>query len=143
MKRGIHKLLAMALVLVALCSIISPALAAAPPELASPDASYYISNVYAEATGTNGTVYVYFSIMATGKMSSLGATSIILYNSGGQVASKYYLTTTGMMGSNQTFYSNTIPFYGLSSGSYFAEVYFKASNSSGYDTTSYTTGWSY
>lgn len=143
MKKEIHKLLAMALVLVTLCSIISPVLAAEPPEPDSPDASYYINDVYAEATGTNGTVNVYFSITATGKMSSLGATNIILYNSSGYVASKQYATTPGMMGYSRTFYSNTISFTGLSAGSYYAEVYYRASNSSGYDTTSFTTDWSY
>ncbi len=143
MRKRFHSLIGLVLIIATLCSVISPVLAANPPDPDPPSASYYISNVYAEATGTNGTVNVYFSITATGKMSYLGATGIILYNSSGQVASKYYTSTPGMMSSNRTFYSNTIPFYGLSSGSYYAEVYYYAGNSYGYDQTSYTTDYSY
>ena len=143
MRKGLYKLIGMILIIATLCSIISPVLAAAPQDPDSPAASYYIDNVYAEATGTNGTVNVYFSITATGKMSSLGATNIILYNSSGYVASKQYATTPGMMGYSKTFHSNTIPFTGLASGSYYAIVYYYAGNSSGSDTTSFTTDWSY
>lgn len=143
MRKRIRRIISMFLIVAAMLSVMSPVLAATPPEPDAPDASYYIDNVYAEATGTHGTVNVYFSITGMGKMSSLGATSITLYNSSGYVASKHYTSTSGMMGYNRTFYSNTITFSGLSSGQYYAYVTFKASNSSGYDTTSYTTDWSY
>ena len=144
MKKHFHGTLAAFFIIAILCSIVVPVEATAPPITDSPKASAYINNVYAYGTGGSGSASVYFDITGTGKMTSLGATNIVLYKSGsGYVSQKQYYYYPNMMGYNKTYHYDTESFSGLSAGTYYAVVYYKASNSYGYDTTSYTTDYFY
>ena len=106
-------------------------------------ASDYISYVYAHTSVSGGSVNVYFAIMGTGTMSSLGATDIFIFDShGSSVATLNSSNTSGLMGYNQGYYSNTISWpHAVSGERYYAIVGYKASDSTGYDTTAYTTNW--
>lgn len=136
-----------ALILVAILIIVFavPVMATDNENSISPRSSAYITAVWASASGGTGSITVDFSITGTGRMSSLGATTVSIRDSSGTTIKTFHYTTTdGMMGSNQGYYSSSVTWYGATSGSkYYAVVYFKASNSSGYDTTSYTTGYAY
>lgn len=144
MNKHFKHFLALLLVAVSICLMIAPTMAATPPDPDSPKASAYISSVYAYGTGGSRSASVYFDITGTGKMTSLGATNIVLYKSGsGYVTQKQYVYYPNMMGYNKSYHSDTESFSGLSAGTYYAIVYYKASNSYGYDTTSYTTDYFY
>lgn len=130
------------LVFIILATMTIPVFAAAPETL-SPQASAYITSVYANTTGGSGSITVYFSITGKNKMTSLGATRIVIYDTNGTPVKTYkYDTTSGMMGYNKTFHSGSVTWYGATSGSkYYAIVGYKAADSSGSDTTTYTTGY--
>ena len=137
-------LTALLLVVATLCALTAPVLAASPTTPDSPQSSAYITAVYASGSRGSTSASIYFSITATKRMSSLGATTIALYKSNGTyVAQKTYGSYPNMMGYNKTFHSDTETFYSLASGKYYAVVYFKAANSSGYDTSVYTTSYFY
>ena len=104
-------------------------------------ASDYINSCYADVTRIGNSVDVYFTITGTGLMTSIGATDIAIFNNHGKcVALLNSSNTTGLMGTNRYFYSNTITWNGAVTGDqYYAIVFFKAEDSNGYDTTSYTT----
>ena len=141
MRKQLKRILAILLVVLTVCSMTIPVTAANRDDIASPQASAYISNVWASASKSGGTVTVEFSITGTGKMTSLGATTIAIYNSSGKVVKSFSSSTTsGMMGYNQGYYSSSVSWDGAESGKkYYAIVFYKASLGSGYDTTSYTT----
>ena len=142
MKKHFKRFLILLLVIVTVSSMGAPAMAAMPPDSDAPQSSAYISAVYASASAGSSSVSVSLYIAATGKMTSLGSTTIVLYTSGGSyVGKKTYTSYPAMLGYNKSYHSDTETFYNLSSGKYYAIVYFKASNSSGYDTTSYTTSY--
>lgn len=110
-----------------------------------PCASDYISSVWASASGGNGSITVDYSITATNTMTSLGATMIEIKNSSGTTVKLFqYPETPTLMATNRIYYRHSETWYGASSGSkYYAIVYFKAANSSGNDTTMYTTSYAY
>lgn len=141
MKKHTKHIISILLVIAILCTMIVPVSATDRDDSVSPRASSYIYVVWADANGSNGQITVDFSITATGKMTSLGATSIEIINSSGQTVKTFVRSTTpSMMGSNQTYYSSSVTYTGATAGQkYYANVYFKASNNSGSDTTSYTT----
>lgn len=105
--------------------------------------SLYIDSRYASATSIGGgKITVAFDITATAKMTTIGATKIEVKNSSGKTLRTYNSTDTGyeyMMGSNRIVHSNSVTYQGVSGNSYYAVVYFKAGNSSGSDTATYTT----
>ena len=141
MKRFVALLLAVATV----CCMIIPVAATEGDNGVAPAASAYINVVWADAVGSNGTVTVNFSISATGKMTSLGATCIEIWNSGGTVSKTFYPSTTGgMTGYNSAYYQSAVTWYNATPGSkYYAVVYYQATNSSGHDTSSYITTYTY
>lgn len=140
-----RRLLAMVLVVVTIFCMIVPASAATGEDEVAPAASAYINGVWAQAIGSNGTVKVNFSISATGTMTSLGATKIQIWNSGGTVSKTFYPATTGgMTGYNRSSYASAVTWYNATPGSkYYAVVYYSASNSSGHDTATYITTYTY
>ena len=142
MRTKSHRLIAMIVVLAALCSMMMPVSAANTDPGISPQASYYITSVYAYVTGGTGSITVTFNMTATGKMTSLGAQYIEIYNSSGTLVKTYSgYTTAGMLSSGYS-YSNSITYNGATSGvRYYAVVTFKASNSTGGDSDTYTTGY--
>ena len=145
MKKHILRVLTLVLILSVIGSVSAPALAATGNGPDLPQASAYITGVYASLTGGNGSITVNFSITATHQMSSLGATSILIYDEDNNRVKTYtYTSTSGMIGYNRTFYQSSITWSSATNGEkYYAVVFYKASNSSGYDTTSYTTDFVY
>lgn len=142
MKRTSKRFLAIILALAAILVATVPAFAA--PDKDEPQrASDYISYVYANTSVSNGSVNVYFAITGTGPMDSLGATDILIFNSHNScVAWLNDTNTTGLMGHNQGYYSNTIGWpHAVSGEYYYAIVAYKAEKDGGYDTTAYETGW--
>ena len=141
MKTINRRLLSLFLVCFIVLAMAVPAMAT-NDERAEPNrASDYIFSVYADVTRIGNSVDIYFTITATGVMTSVGATDIAIFNNHGNcVALLNSSNTTGLMGSNCSFYFNTITWNGAVTGDrYYAIVFFKAENSSGYDTTCYTT----
>ena len=140
MKYTIRRLVSLMLALIAVLSFSIPVFAEYDEE-ESQRASNYITSYYAYTSVSNGTVNVYFSITGTRPMDSIGATEIYVFNSHHSCVSyRHEGNTTGLMGSNTIYYSNTISCCSAESEeSYFAIVYFKAEDSTGYDTASYCT----
>ena len=145
MKRKLFHIAALFLSILILCTTIAPVFAEDSNGGVSTQASSYISSysAYVEAGSTSGSLKVQFSITATGKMTSLGASKIQIYNSSGNCVKTFYATsTTGMLASNRYAYSSSVTYTGATSGSkYYAIVTFKASNSSGGDSGTYTTSY--
>ena len=141
MRKRFRNFLALALVVVTIFSLAIPAMAAENRGETSPRASAYITAVWASASKSGGTVTVKFSITGTNTMSSLGATTIAIYNSSGTVVKSFSSSTTsGMMGYDKMYHNSSVSWDGAESGKkYYAIVFYKASLGSGYDTTSYTT----
>lgn len=135
MKRSIMRVMSTILVLTMCISTMVIA--------AEARSSDYIVSRYASVTGTGGgKITVNFDITATGRMTTIGATKIEIKSSSGSTLKTYKCTDTGyeyMMGSNRTVYSGSVTYQAVSGNSYYAVVYFKAGNSSGSDTGTYTT----
>lgn len=142
MKTKGRRFIAAILVLATLCTMMMPVFAANTDPGISPQASYYITSVSASSYGGTGSVKITFNITATGKMTSLGAQKVKIYNSSGTCVKTFDgYTTTGMLGSGYA-YSSSVTYTGATSGAkYYAVVTFKASNSSGGDSTTYTTAY--
>ena len=104
-------------------------------------ASNYIHSTYARTSNTNGTVKVYFQIVGTGTMNSIGAAQIKIKDSTGTVCATFnYKTTSGMMSYSASAHMGNVYYYnGSASTRYYAEVTFQASNNSGTDNRTYYT----
>lgn len=101
-------------------------------------ASNYIHSTYATITNNNGRVEVYFQIVGTGTMNSIGAVQIKIRDSSDTVHKIFnYKTTSGMMSYSSAIHMGTVVFYGSASTRYYAEVLFQASNNSGTDNRTY------
>ncbi|MBE6931973.1 MAG: hypothetical protein E7464_01150 [Ruminococcaceae bacterium] len=97
-------------------------------------ASNYISSTYATVTNTNGRVEVYFRIIGTGTMNSIGAAQIQLMDSSGTTVKTFnYKTTSGMMSYSTYRHFGSVFYSGSASTRYTAIVTFQASNNSGSD----------
>lgn len=102
--------------------------------------SNYISTASASAFRSSNTITVNFSIRATGAMTKLGASMIEIKNSSGVTVKTFHAaSTSGMTTSSATSFSGSVTYSGTAGEQYYAVVYFIASNSSGYGTTSRTT----
>lgn len=145
MKAISRRFISMLLIVSAILCMIIPASAANNESELSPAASAYINTVWAEAVGSSGTVRVNFSITATRSMTSLGASCIEIYNSSGTTVKTFYPSTTGgMTGYSTAAYSSHVTWYNATPGAkYYAVVYYHATNSSGHDTSSYVTAYTY
>lgn len=141
MNKQQKRIIALLLTVATIFSIAIPVAATNSTQEATLRASNYITSVWAGAYGGNGQITVDFSITATGKMTSLGATSIIIKNSSGDTVKTFlYSTTPTMMGTNLIYYSHSVTYFDATPGKkYYAIVCYKAANRSGSDTTSYTT----
>jgi len=110
---------------------------------ASTNASDYISTVVAIVTSEgNGKITIGYSIQATRQMSSLGATKIVIKDSSDNTVKTIRYTDPGydyMMKSNSGSCTKTVPYNGAKGTTYYAIVYFRAGDSTGYDTATYTT----
>lgn len=98
MRTKTHRLIAVIVVIATLCTIMVPVFAADDDSGLSPQASYYINSYWASASGGPGSIKVSFGIVATGKMTSLGAMKIQILNSSGTVVKTFYASeTSGML----------------------------------------------
>lgn len=106
-------------------------------------ASLYISQIATSITSENG-ITVGFVVVGTGKMTDIGATRIEIKNASGMVVATYRYTDDGyshLMGHNTVSYSSSVTYEDAIPGNeYYAVIYYKAGNSSGSDSDSYTTG---
>ena len=144
MKHKISHLIVFALITCIMCTILVPAFATDDSDDGpSTRASLYINaaRAYVDAGSSTGSLKVYFSITSRGKMSSLGAMKIQVYDANGTCVKTFnYYDTSGMMGSNQFAYASYVTYTGAKSGAYYhAVVKFKASNSTGGDSCIFTT----
>ena len=145
MKSISRRFISLLLVVATVVCMIIPVAAAEGDNGVAPAASAYISGVWASAVGSNGTVTVNFSITATGTMTSLGATEIRIKNSAGTTVKVFQPSTTGgMTGYNRGYFQSAVTWYNATPGSkYYAVVYYQATNSSGGDSSSYITAYTY
>lgn len=144
MKALSRRLISVLLVICMISCMIIPASAANGESGVAPAASAYIDVVWAEAVGGSGTLTVNFSISATGNMTSLGATQIQIVNASGNTVKTFYSSSTGgMTGYSRSYYSSHVTWYSATAGKYYAIVYYQATNSSGHDTSSYVTAYTY
>ncbi len=106
------------------------------------NSSNYFNAVGGKTIG-GGKITVYFSVTGTDTMSQLGATKIYIKNSSGTTVRSYYsYSTPSMMGHNVEYYEGSVTYNGAISGQmYNAVIYYKAANSSGSETRSFTTGY--
>ncbi len=146
MKITFRRLAALFLALAMFCAVPTPASAVeieteAPAEdVIMPRASEYLAAYFASISETNGTVEVTFDVTATGRMTSVGATTIRIKDSSGATVKTFeYDTTPGMMGYNRISYAGSVTYQGIPGKKYYASVTFKAANSSGSDTGTYVT----
>lgn len=140
MKHNYKRILSLLLAILLVATLALPAMAIYEDEVPN-RSSAYIGSYYADITKVGNRLDVYYNITGTGTMTDIGATDIIICNqSGYPVAILDSGNTTGLMGHNVPFYSNTVSWFGASSGTdYYAIVGFKCADSTGYDTTCYTT----
>ena len=92
----------------------------------------------------NGKIKIEFTVVGTGTMTKLGASTIYIYKSNGAFVKTISYTTSGnvyMMGYNTAYHSGSVPYSGVAGQKYYAVVTFFAKNSSGSDTRSYTTAY--
>lgn len=110
---------------------------------ASTNASDYISVVSAIVTSEgDGKITVGFSILATGIMTKVGATKIVIKDSSNTTVTVIRYTDPGyeyMMASNAGSCSNNVTYKGVKGTTYYAIVYFRAGDDTGYDTGTFTT----
>lgn len=143
MKNKIRHLIAAFLVVCIMCTTAAPVLASGDydDEISTQASRYIISTyAYAETGSSTGTINIQFNISANGKMTSLGASKIQIYNTSGTCVKTFYASSTsGMLGSNRYAFSSYVTYSGKSGSKYYAVVTFKASDSSGGDSCTYTT----
>lgn len=110
---------------------------------ASQQESKYISATWAIATAVgNGKIDIDFSIDGTGTMNSIGATTIQVYKGDGTPVKTFSYTDDGcedMMATKTYTHSSYVTFQGTPGINYYAVVTMYAGNSTGHDTSSYTT----
>ena len=133
--------MAMLFVLPANALDTSTGTAITPPQRASAYISGYIADTCAL---NNGNIAVAFTIIGSGRMDSLGATSISLYEiSSGRITrvARYSQTTNPeLSANNMTAYGTEIIFSNAVSGrQYYAVVELFASKGGGSDSRTYTT----
>lgn len=106
-------------------------------------ASEYISSKIAYITSTGGgSINIYFDVIATGRMSTLGASVIKVYKSNGDMVKTFRSVFEGcehMVASNVITYANYVTYDGVPGQSYYAVVTFYAADSTGSDSIPYTT----
>ena len=100
-------------------------------------ASDQISSHNVEAVATGGGAFeVYFNVYGTGKMTCLGAESIVIREKSGsvwRVVETYDRDDSGMTSSNAFVHAATLYHNGTSGTEYMIEVTLFAENASGYD----------
>lgn len=135
MKRRVKQILALVLALV-LVMCLAPAAMAAEAR-----SSNYINDAIPSAASKDGVTFS-FRISATGRMTDLGATKIVVKTYSGTTVKTYNYTDSGysyLMGHGCLIYSASVSYHGFPGNQYYAVIYLKAGNSSGSDTRIITT----
>ena len=137
-----HTIKTISLILVLALCLSVPAMAT-EARASGAKASLYISACSGAATAIgSGKVTVSFSITGKSKMTELGVTQIAIKNPSGQTVKTYFYTDSGcssMMGYNKTLHNGSVTYQGVSGNTYYAVIYFRATNANGSDTDMYTT----
>ena len=137
MKKNIRIL---AFILVLVLGLSSTACAAYEDEY-TPYSNAYISSMIAGLSKSGDTLYVTFTTKGTAPMTSIGASCIKIYTSGGSLVKTFWSAyNPSMLGSNRTVYTSSVSYDGTDGTTYYAVVTGYASNSNGSGTETYTTG---
>lgn len=133
-------------VLILACLMLLPSRAFAEDNGAARTNAYIARTWAMIECGEDGLLNLTFNISGMGKMNEIGATTVYLYEvsdtSTKAVATFSYLNPDYadiMMGSDSSFHAGNLPYSGTPGHRYYATVYFRAGNSTGSGTTSYTT----
>lgn len=131
------RLMALALILV---MALSGMAGAAYEEEVTPYSNAYISSMIGALSKSGDTLYVTFTVRGTNIMTSIGASCVKIYTSGGTLVktfwSAYY---PSMLGSNTISYTNTLSYDGTDGTTYYAVITGYASYGGGSGTETYTT----
>lgn len=143
MKSKMRRLTCVLLLMAMAVSLAIPTYAAqttVEPDI-STQASAYINSYSAGIEAGTGSITITFTIAASGRMTSLGASRIDLYKSDGTLVKTYLASSTeGMLASNRFSYAGSVEYTNAKKGTtYYAVVTIKASNSSGGDSRMITT----
>lgn len=115
------------LILIAFVLIFSFAfstVAYAEPRRANPIISSKSASILVDDSGK---ITIHFTVSAKGTCSTLGVSSISLYNSDGTLLKTYYSSAyANMLGSNVSYHSGTVTYPGKVGQSYYAVVNFYA-----------------
>lgn len=137
MSKRILRSISVILVIVFLVS--TPVNAMAAEARASAWLSGYGASIVAAG---NGKIKIEFTVVGTGTMTKLGASTIDIYKSNGTFVKTISYTASGngyMMGYNTAYHSGSVPYSGTAGQNYYAIVTFFAKDSSGSDNRSYKT----
>ena len=121
--------------LIIIVMISTTVFAAAPNDLAAPQANSYIwkTTVSPVALG-NGVIEFDCGVTGTGRMDKIGISRIDIYKADGTHVEGHYYTESGyeyLMDYNSAKHNAFIPFQGVSGERYFAVVHFYASKGNG------------
>ena len=116
--------------LIVIAMVSTTAFAAAPNDLATPQAnSYILETTVGIVPLGNGKIEVDFSMTSMGKMTDLGATRVTIYNASGKTVAIYRYTDIGygyMIGHNKYSHTASVTYQGVSGQRYYAIVTFFA-----------------
>jgi hypothetical protein len=102
-------------------------------------ASDYITNTAVGISKSGLTITVDYSITGTGNMTSIGASSIVIYKNSSPVYTFSYPAVSALRSSNTYVHSSSVRYTGTTGNTYYAVVNFYAGNSNGSDTRARTT----
>lgn len=132
------RMLAMLLVLVLVLAMLP--LHAMAQERASNYLSFYRASAYAGSA--SGQIKLNFSVTATDTMKQVGVQKVQLYRASNDSLYKtsWGTTSNGLMFANTAFANGTYTMTGISGETYYCKVTIYASNASGWDSRTITTG---
>ena len=135
--KNVIRILSIALVLVISLSGIA---CASYEEDFSPYTNAYIESMTGALSKSGDTLNVNFSVFGTGRMTSIGASCIKIYTSGGTLVKTFWSAyNPSMLGSNTYSYSGTVSYDGTDGTTYYAVITGYASYGGGSGTETYTT----
>lgn len=91
---------------------------------------------------SSGKLLIEFDATGMGTMTAIGASTIKVYKSNGQLVKAYYYTDTGcsgMLGYNTTVHGSSLTYTGVAGETYYCIITFYARNANGYDSKNYAT----
>lgn len=129
----------LSLVMILVISLSSVA-CATPKEEITPYTNAYIESLTGALSKSGDTLYVTFTTHGTGIMTSIGASCVKIYTSGGSLVKTFWSAyNPSMLGSNTSSYTSTLSYDGTDGTTYYAVITGYASKSGGSGTETYTT----